>query len=237
MSLQRFLGDDPAPREGALRALDPEQVRHLRALRLAPGEAVELLLPAGAWRAEVAEVDRGRAVLRLVAPLEEDREAPHPVTVFLPVTAQISLVDDMIPPVVELGASHIQPVFFTRSEGDLRRCVARMDRWRRILEGAAQQSHRSRLPALHEPASMGVLLACPAPQKWVAFEGPRDQPNPPLLRAPIALASGPEGGITDEEMEALEAAGWNPVNLGKSILRAVTAPTALLGAVRFGWEG
>ena len=50
---------------------------------------------------------------------------------------------------------------------------------------------------------------------------------------PIAFTSGPEGGITDLEFKALSGAGWQAVTLGGSILRAITAPIAMMGAIRY----
>ena len=78
-----------------------------------------------------------------------------------------------------------------------------------------------------------ALLTWKAPQKWVAYELITDKANPTLSSEDLAFTSGPEGGITDGEFAALSAAGWQPVSLGRSILRAVTAPVALLGAVQF----
>jgi 16S rRNA (uracil1498-N3)-methyltransferase len=233
MSLPRILARAAAPVEGGLVPLGAEQATHLRALRLKPGSALELLLAEGPWKADLAELGRDSAVARLVAPLREDREAPIAIEVFLPLTAQLSLMDDLIPPLVELGVGRIVPAIFDRSEFDPRKTQARMDRWRRILAGAVEQSHRRFLPELADPAPFEALLTCASPQKWVAYEVGSGQPNPALRRAPLALASGPEGGITDEEFQALRAAGWVPVHLGKAILRAVTAPVALMGAVQF----
>jgi 16S rRNA (uracil1498-N3)-methyltransferase len=71
------------------------------------------------------------------------------------------------------------------------------------------------------------------PQRWVAHEVPKGGANPALTAAPIAVTSGPEGGLSDGEFEALTAAGWLPVHLGGSILRAVTCPVAMLGAIRY----
>ena len=82
-----------------------------------------------------------------------------------------------------------------------------------------------------------ALLAWEAPQKWVAYELATGQANPPLRAEPLAFTSGPEGGITEPEFAALAAHGWQPVSLGRSILRAVTAPVALLGAVQFQLPG
>jgi 16S rRNA (uracil1498-N3)-methyltransferase len=67
----------------------------------------------------------------------------------------------------------------------------------------------------------------------VAYELATGQANPALHREPLAFTSGPEGGITEAEFAALVAAGWQPVSLGRAILRAVTAPVALLGAVQY----
>ena len=48
----------------------------------------------------------------------------------------------------------------------------------------------------------------------------------------VVRFKGPEGGVTDGEFDALRASGWVPVSLGPGILRAVTAPVALLGAIQ-----
>jgi 16S rRNA (uracil1498-N3)-methyltransferase len=200
---------------------------------LKPGDVVELLLEQGPWRCDLAALDKGGATLRLVALLGEDREPPAPIDIYFPLTAQLPLVDEILPPLVELGAGRLIPTVWERSEYDARKTQARLERWHRIIVGAAEQSHRSRLPVLAAPAPFEALLQCGCPQRWVAYEGPSARPNPALQEGPIALASGPEGGIAEAEVSRLLAAGWHSVGLGKTILRAVTAPVALLGAVRF----
>jgi 16S rRNA (uracil1498-N3)-methyltransferase len=234
MSLPRFfLPTQDAPEPGALVALDASQARHLRALRLAPGAALEIVLPQGAWKADLATAGREEAQVRLVGPLDEEREAPFPIEVHLPLTAQLGLIDDLLPPLVELGATAIHLVAYRRSEADPGKVRARMDRWNRIIQGACEQSHRTRVPSLDGPLPFTDLLACGIPQRWVAYEIPAGTANPALEPGPVAVTSGPEGGIEDEEWRALQAAGWRPVTLGGSILRAVTCPVALLGAIRF----
>jgi 16S rRNA (uracil1498-N3)-methyltransferase len=238
MSLPRFVVDMPLPAaEGALVVLGDEQARHLGVLRLRPGAALELLLPGGAWKADLAELTRHRAVARLVAPLAEAREPAIPIQAWLPLPAQLSLLDDLLPPVVELGATLIQPVAYARSEADARKTAARLERWRRIVASSCEQSHRGRVPELREPLPFEALLSVEAPQKWVAYELPTGEANPRLRREALAVTSGPEGGITEAEFEALRGAGWRAVSLGPAILRAVTAPVALLGAAQFALAG
>lgn len=233
MSLPRLFLDARPGVENTPVPLDGEAARHLRALRLRPGDALEVVLGDQPWRADLAEVGRDGAVARLVAPLHEEREPPFPLEACLPLTAQLSTFDEWLPPLVELGATLIQPVVFQRSEYDPGKTAARMDRWRRIILSACEQSHRTRRPDLRDPVPFDALVHWPTPQRWVAYEVPTGQANPALRPEALALTCGPEGGITEAEFAALAGAGWQPVTLGRSILRAVTAPVALLGAAQF----
>lgn len=234
MSLPRFfLSYAALPREGSLLPLEAAQARHLWVLRLGAGAALELVLPSGAWTADLAEITKDRALARLVKPLDENREAPFPIAAWIPLTAQISLLDDLLPPLVELGATSIQLVTYERSEYDADKTRARFERWQRIIRGACEQSHRSRIPELASPVGFEALLQVREAQRWVAYEVRAGEGNPRIEPGPIAFTSGPEGGITDQEFASLVAAGWKPVTLGGSILRAITCPVALIGAIRF----
>ena len=233
VSLPRFFLDAMIASENSTVPLGAEAVRHLRALRLKPGDGLELVLGDQIWKADLAELDRTRATARLVAPLAEDREPPYALEACLPLPAQLSLFDEWLAPLVELGVTRIQPVVYARSEFDPAKTALRMERWCRLIQSACEQSHRSRLPTLHPPMPFEALLTWPTPQKWVAYEVATDRRNPSLLPEALAFTSGPEGGITDAEFAALSTSGWRSVSLGRSILRAVTAPVALLGAAQF----
>lgn len=221
------------PREGSVLPFGGDQARHLRALRLQPGDALEVLLPTGAWKADLAELSKDSARVRLVAPLHEQRESPVPLVACLPITTHLGLWDEWLPPLVELGVTEFRPIAYGRSEYDARKVHGKLDRWRRLILGACEQSHRGRVPDLLDPQPLEALLALALPQKWVAYELATGATNPTLRREALAFTSGPEGGILDEEFSSLRRAGWLPVSLGRSILRAVTTPVALLGAVRF----
>ena len=238
MSDPRFFVSHPGPAQAGLQVpLAPDQVRHLRALRLPPGASLELVLDTGPWRAELSGLGRDHALARLVGPLQEDREPPFALEAYVPIMAQLALLDDLLPGLVELGATRIQPVAFQHSEYDPAKAAARHDRWRRIILGACEQSHRTRVPGFAPPVPFEALLALSTGQRWVAHELPSGRANPVLARGPLAFTSGPEGGLADGEFEALAAAGWQPVHLGGSILRAVTCPIAMMGAIRFQLPG
>jgi len=239
MTLPRFAIVEPtapaapnALREGLLLQLGMEQTRHVHALRLAPGDPVEALFPSGAWLGELVNLSKRGAVIRLVAPVGEGREAPIEIHACLPITVQLGIWGDFLPCVVELGATLIQPVIFERSQYDGRHVHAQMERWRRIILAACEQSHRSKVPELMPPAPVDALQTWETAQKWVAYEIPTGGQNPRLMPGSIAFTHGPEGGIADSEIELLTKSGWQPITLGKSILRAATCPAAIMGAIQ-----
>jgi 16S rRNA (uracil1498-N3)-methyltransferase len=233
MGLPRLILPDPAaPTENAVLELGTEQARHLAALRRAVGDPLEILFPSGPWKAEIVGVGKRRASVRLVGPIGECREAPIGIHACLPITADLRLWDTFLPSAIELGATRIQPVVFERSQYDGRGAEARAGRWRRIIMAACEQSHRSKVPGLESPIPAASLRDYAVPQRWAAYEVKLNDPNPTLALEDMAFTHGPEGGITDAEIEMLRESGWKPVSLGRAVLRAATCPAAMLGAVQ-----
>jgi 16S rRNA (uracil1498-N3)-methyltransferase len=73
-------------------------------------------------------------------------------------------------------------------------------------------------------------------QRWVLLPGAetalRDLPRP---QKPIELLVGPEGGLTEAEVDAARRAGYQSVRLGPRVLRTETAAPALLAALQALW--
>lgn len=232
--MPRLIVPSPGPHfEGRSVALTPDQARHLHTLRLKAGAALELLLEDGPWQADLTEIGQDSAHARLVSPVAEVRESPIPLHACLPITSHLATWEDWLPPLVELGVTHIHPIIYARSEFDSRRTLAKAARWSRIISASVEQSHRSRLPELLPVRPFEALLDWEIRQRWVAYEAAAGTANPLLDLEALAFTCGPEGGITDQEFVALRDCGWQPVCLGRSILRAVTAPIALMGAIQF----
>jgi 16S rRNA (uracil1498-N3)-methyltransferase len=136
----------------------------------------------------------------------------------------------------EVGASEFIPVVTSRSlvqsleEGNSRR-----DRWQRILQEAAEQSGRGRIPSLAAPLRWDEALRsfqARALPGLIAWEGEKTlelaaalgQAGLAQAASPrLALFIGPEGGYSEEEVAQARAAGLAPVTLGRRILRMETA--------------
>jgi len=125
------------------------------------------------------------------------------------------------------------------------RCVARWEtgprgdkalaRWRATAREAAKQARRAWVPEVEEPVTTAALARRIADVRaaLVLHESATDGLAAIDLPAAgdLLLVVGPEGGIADEELDALVAAGARAVRLGPEVLRASTAAAVALGAL------
>lgn len=137
----------------------------------------------------------------------------------------------------ELGVTSIIPVETDNTSVTRVQFGKRRENWLRVIQSACEQSGRTMLPTLHEVVDFDQwielakgdlkLLASP-----LAGTGIKCIVSVPKS---ISLLIGPEGGISgSEEQRALDA-GFVPVSLGSRILRAETAPIALLSLMQYRW--
>ena len=100
---------------------------------------------------------------------------------------------------------------------------------------AAEQCGRNRVPVIHPAVTLAQWLAqsTSAGQRWVLSLAQGTQPLAPVNTSaqPVVVLSGPEGGLAPTEEAAALAAGFQPVTLGPRVLRAETAPLAVLAAL------
>lgn len=249
MSVHRFF----APRveaPGSELRLSPEEGRHLsRVLRLRNGARVQVFDGRGReHEATLTDDDPRRPVLRLGAPVAAVAEPRVRVTLGVTLLKGRKL-DTVVRDATALGVAEIVPLLTHRAQagGFGRDGASSGDRWRGIAIAAAKQCGRAVVPAIQPPARLPRFLedARPEAVRLLLAEPPAD-PGPAsggldaLRNAPrpaaAVLAIGPEGGWTDDETRAAEAAGFRPLTLGRRTLRAETAPVAALSILRFVWD-
>lgn len=210
-------------------ALSAAEVKHLQVMRVRPGDTVLVFDGRGAaGEAELTQLDPFAATLRLISRTETSSEYPQPVTLAIALLKGDKL-GDVVRAGTELGVSRFQLLQTRYADvpdiGD-----NKLTRLRRIAEEAAKQSQRSVVPEIALP----VPLAQFRPEGQVFYAHPGSPAR--LLEclswlSPLTLISGPEGGFSPEDLAQLNLVGATPITLGPRILRAETAPLALLGAL------
>jgi len=209
--------------------LQGEQAGHLsRVLRAQPGQVFDVVANGFLHRAEIISSDEREVVFKLHEELEAD--AALPVHLLMAVF-KFDHMEWGIEKATELGVARITPVVARRTEKHLAQAAAkRVERWRRIVREAAQQSRRSDVPEMDEPVALKVALAMvEADEKLLLAETEQENSLMAALRdgvKSVGLAVGPEGGWTAEEMALFSESGWKHVTLGPRILRAETAAIA-----------
>jgi 16S rRNA (uracil1498-N3)-methyltransferase len=144
-------------------------------------------------------------------------------------------MDTIIEQCVELGIAGLVPVGFERSRESV--SMPRLMRWRRIALEAMKQSLRSHLADICSPETFDGAIGLLGRHDLVLVASETDTgPICGVLASvakpvSIALWVGPEGGLTDHELEALAEAGARFLNLGPHRLRSETAAVAAVALV------
>ena len=250
MTMHRFHAA-PLPAPGDEVRLSPEEGRHLtRVLRLRRGARVAVFDGRGRQHeATVADADARRPVLRLGAPLAAVPESVVRLTLGVTVLKGRKL-DTVVRDATAFGVADVVPLLTRRTEpAGGPRAGGRLDvRWRGVAVAAAKQCGRAVLPAIHppvpfrrfledaRPCAVRLLLVEPAAAAADAAAGGSDALRSAARPPSAALAVGPEGGWTADEIREAEAAGFAALTLGRRTLRAETAPAAALAVLRFAWR-
>jgi 16S rRNA (uracil1498-N3)-methyltransferase len=175
----------------------------------------------------------------LVCQVRDRRATPHPtprlvVVQALPKGDRAELAVQML---TEVGADVIVPWAAARCVVQWRgeRAARSLERWRSHAREAGKQARRTWLPDIPDLAStahVASLLRTSALP--LVLHEDAEQPLAGLTvphAGDITLVVGPEGGLTDEEVEQLTDAGATAVRLGSSVLRTSTAGVVAAAAL------
>lgn len=219
--------------------LDERCHRHaVQVLRLRPGARLVLFNGDGNdYPAELTRAERRDSAARVLDRLPNLAESPLAITLVQGI-AKGDHMDYSLQKAVELGVQAVVPVLCERSvlRLDDRRLEKKYDHWQGILISACEQSGRSRLPRLSPVQPLADWLD--------GFSGhgvvldPRAEQNLSACPRPAGASSalvGPEGGLTDEELDRARTAGLNGIRLGPRILRTETAASTILAALQLRW--
>ncbi|MGC2258395.1 MAG: RsmE family RNA methyltransferase [Candidatus Sulfotelmatobacter sp.] len=229
MTRRRWIADEVS---GDRAALVGEHADHLvRVLRARIGEDFDIATGRDVRRGRITLVKADRVEFDLGEILSAARVTD--ITLVLAVY-KFDRMEWAIEKCTELGVSRIVPLISRRTDSHL--AVAsgkRVERWQRLARQAAEQSRRSSPPEIVEPTKLSEALNLSPGLRILLSESEnhtllREVLNQETHGSGIVLAIGPEGGWTEEELQAFQQAGWISASLGNTILRAETAAIAAM---------
>lgn len=212
-----------------------DDVKHARALRLQPGQHIAVLdADADYFECQVESFDDSCLRVRIASKLAR---AERPTVVLAQGLAKGSKIDEAFTHATELGVAEFVTVAFERSvvKLDAKKVGVRVARWEACVKSAAMQSGQTAIPVVRDVLSFDEFVSFCSDADAVLIFWEEAQGVPSLREiferekldasSRIIVVVGPEGGITEEEIEALLAS--NPhaylASMGPSILRTETA--------------
>lgn len=234
-----FLVDTAALAADPIR-LDGPEGRHAAAVRrVREGETVDLSDGLGLRaRCEVVEVvDKEALLCRVLERLDEPE--PRPRLTVLQALPKRDRGELAVETMTEVGVDTIVPWAaercVTRWKGD--RGAKALAKWRAVAREAGKQARRARLPEVTEPVDHkgAAALLAEADLAVVLHEDATER----LSRLPlpdsvteVVLVVGPEGGVSEAELDAFDEVGAVRALLGDSVLRTSTAGVAALSLLQ-----
>jgi 16S rRNA (uracil1498-N3)-methyltransferase len=236
MRLSRFFID--APLSLGQHELPEAQAHYIgRVLRHAVGDAVQLFDGSGQeYLGELIEVGKKSVRVELRESLAGMAESPLSIHLGQGLSRG-ERMDWAIQKATELGANQISPIVSTRCEVRLKdeRADKRMAHWRQIAISACEQCGRSSLPQINPPIPLEQwleqveadlkLVLHPVAEPWASHPQP----------ASLAMLIGPEGGLSEDEVQQAMARGFHAARLGPRVLRTETAPVVALSVAQQLW--
>jgi len=223
----------PAPLQtGLTLSLPPGAARHVQVLRMQPGDVITLFNgEGGEFEACVTRMGRSDVEVEVGLHHPVEREAARAVHLLAGITAN-ERMDWLVEKATELGVASITPLMAERSVLKLKgeRADKKLAHWQGVAVAAAEQCGRNRVPVIHAAVTLSEWLKKALPgQRWVLSLSEGTQPLSQMsMGESVTVLSGPEGGLSPAEEACALAGGFAPVTLGPRVLRAETAPLAVL---------
>ena len=209
----------------------PADLSHqiMRVLRLRPYERVVVLDNLGLMYEVELETVQSKGVLgNIIETQAATGETDTALTLYLGLT-QREKFEWILQKTTEIGAFSFVPLITSRClVHSAHEIEQKFERWQRIIREAAEQSGRGLCPKLLQVQHIEKLQPLESDLKgFVLWEEEKGQGYRTALRkctaSRLALLIGPEGGLTENEVNLAKTAGFESVSLGKRIMRMETA--------------
>lgn len=222
---------------GDLFALSPEASQHVAVvLRMQVGEQLTLFCGDNREFAATIEVVKKKQVMVVIdAVTEINKESP--LTIHLAqAISKGERMELVMQKAVELGVSSITPIISERCvvKLDQERMSKKLHQWQAIVIAACEQSGRNTVPMVHQPLTLERYVHEESAQLKLMLHpgGNKNWRDYTFAQQNVALLIGPEGGLSDVEVQRAGAQGFQPLSLGPRILRTETAAITVLSVLQ-----
>jgi len=237
----RYFLAAPESFDGATVRLTGGEARHIRTvLRMTPGDRIIVAVEdVGQFDCSITQVERGLVIADVLSRLEKPQDR-RPGVSLAQVVPKGRKMDDIVRMACELGVERIIPVVSERLQVRLAAETAtkKTSRWRSVADAAAKQSRAGSPSRVSHPVDIaflppdgfdGLCIALWEKEIKTLKSALSNEPAPES----VLILAGPEGGLTEAEIDSLRSRGFITASLGSRILRTQTAGIAGVIAVMY----
>lgn len=212
------------------------------------GSHFEVLCDEKAYLVCVTEIGK-KSARALIKETRVIPELPRPHLHIALSVSRYQVMDDVVEKLVEMGVASFHPFFsdysFVKSASSFP--LQKLDRWHKIVVSATQQCGRGELLKIHAPVEFKNILSqinlSQGGLGLFSYEGDAQQSISGFLKSrkspnitDIWCLVGSEGGFSLQEVENLKNLGFDPVTLGRQILRVETACLTLVSVLKYEFD-
>ncbi|MDM1019155.1 16S rRNA (uracil(1498)-N(3))-methyltransferase [Acinetobacter sp. VNK23] len=189
----------------------------------------------GEYRVTLTEINKKNAFVSVDHFEPADRTPPFKV-VLGQVMSKGDRMDYAIQKATELGVASIQLLTSERCEMRLKydRDQKKIDHWQSVAIAACEQCGMNIVPEILAPIALTDWVSSELPQARFVLAPNKDQNNVLLNSEPdLALLIGPEGGLSEAEIETANQNHFQSWCIGDRVLRTETAPVVALSILNY----
>jgi 16S rRNA (uracil1498-N3)-methyltransferase len=241
--MPRFYVPRPRIEEGTLK-IEGDEVRHIRrVLRLRRGDEIVVFNGSGKEYGGTIVEEGPSSVVIMIQNIFSSKPESHLEMTLAQSLLKGDKMDYLIQKATELGVKEIIPFFSSRSVPLLEKSkrLKRNLRWERIAVEASKQCGRGVVPRIERLQAYSEMLSAASPDslRLILWEREGTRLKEALEgstgKIKVFFIIGPEGGLSQEEVDQAKRNGFTPVILGERIMRSETASLCLMSILQYQW--
>lgn len=238
MRIPRIFTNQPLASDQSL-DLDENASRHVgKVLRMQAGRSLTLFNgQGGEYSATISEISKKVVRVEIGEFSATDRQSPLSIHLGIGISRG-ERFDYVLQKATELGVGRITPLFTERTEVKLAgpRLEKKWQHWQQVLISSCEQCQRNMLPELNQAMSLEQWLPTVEETSRFVLHHRSDMAlSDTRVPESVALAIGPEGGLSDAEIAECSKQEFQALTLGPRVFRTETAPLAAISIMQYLW--
>lgn len=219
--------------------LDIDDKRHIiNVMRMNVGEFFQIVYDKKVYTCEITEISKKNVKYKIINEEVFDSKKDYRVIIAASIIKEQKM-DYLLQKATELGVDEIIPFISERTVVKIdTRKDNKINRWKKILKEASEQSHRLEIPKINDVIKLKDLKNIESDLKIFCNTNEMSKNIKKVLQdfkkcGTILIVVGPEGGFSDNEIEFLTSNEFLSTTLGDNILRAETVPLFILSVINY----